>query len=152
MSARPRIAVACAPECGLLELGDMARTIEALGFDELWFTEEASAAATAAAAESALATTRRIRVGFDLVASPEVGPGGLARMIAPLAAHHSNRICVAIGAGEDGKPHMGPGASVEAVATGASCVVLAPVPSSGFEQLERFAEEVLPLVVAHTLR
>jgi 5,10-methylenetetrahydromethanopterin reductase len=76
-----------------------ARAAEALGYDELWFSEDCFWPGGVAMASAALAVTTRIEVGVGLFAAAVRNPATAAMEIAALAGIAPARVTVAFGHG-----------------------------------------------------
>src|ERR1019366_3942548 len=77
----------------------LARRTEALGFDELWVIEDCFLSGGLVMAASALAATRRVRVGLGLMPVPLRNPALAAMEIGTLARLHPGRFTAAFGHG-----------------------------------------------------
>jgi alkanesulfonate monooxygenase SsuD/methylene tetrahydromethanopterin reductase-like flavin-dependent oxidoreductase (luciferase family) len=75
-----------------------ART-EAQGFDELWLVEDCFLSGGLTMAATALAATRRLRIGIGLMAAPLRNPALAAMEIGTLARLHPGRFTAAFGHG-----------------------------------------------------
>jgi alkanesulfonate monooxygenase SsuD/methylene tetrahydromethanopterin reductase-like flavin-dependent oxidoreductase (luciferase family) len=80
-------------------LPDLARRVEAAGFDELWMWEDCFWAGGIATAGAALAATSRLRVGVGIFPAPMRNPVTLAMEIAGLARVHPGRVLPGVGHG-----------------------------------------------------
>ena len=76
-----------------------AQRTEAQGFDELWVVEDCFLSGGLVMAATALAATRRLRVGLGLMAAPLRNPALAAMEIATLARLHPGRFTAAFGHG-----------------------------------------------------
>jgi 5,10-methylenetetrahydromethanopterin reductase len=76
-----------------------ARRTEALGFDELWVIEDCFLSGGLVMAATALAATRRVRVGLGLMPVPLRNPALAAMEIGTLARLHPGRFTPAFGHG-----------------------------------------------------
>lgn len=83
----------------IAELPATARKVESLGFDALWLTEDCFLHSGPAAAATALAVTRHIRVGIGLLPVSVRNPAIVAMELATLANLHPNRVEAAFGHG-----------------------------------------------------
>ena len=81
------------------ELTGFARELDATGVDDLWVVEDLSWAGSIATAATALAVTRRLRVGIGVTPAPFRNPALLAMELAALAELHPNRLVAGIGHG-----------------------------------------------------
>jgi 5,10-methylenetetrahydromethanopterin reductase len=80
-------------------LPELARHVEAAGFDELWVWEDCFWAGGIATAATALAVTERVRVGIGIVPAPVRNPAFLAMEAAALERLHPGRLHLGIGHG-----------------------------------------------------
>jgi alkanesulfonate monooxygenase SsuD/methylene tetrahydromethanopterin reductase-like flavin-dependent oxidoreductase (luciferase family) len=80
-------------------LPDLARRVEAAGFDELWMWEDCFWAGGIASAGAALAATSQLRVGVGIFPAPMRNPVTLAMEIAGLARVYPGRVLPGIGHG-----------------------------------------------------
>lgn len=80
-------------------LPSFARRTEALGFDELWLIEDCFLSGGLVMAATALAATRRLRVGLGLMPAPLRNPALAAMEIGTLARLHPGRFTAAFGHG-----------------------------------------------------
>ena len=87
------------PEHPPEDMPELARRVEAAGFDELWMWEDCFWAGGIAAAGAALAATSRIRVGVGIFPAPMRNPVTLAMEIAGLARVYPGRVLPGIGHG-----------------------------------------------------
>jgi alkanesulfonate monooxygenase SsuD/methylene tetrahydromethanopterin reductase-like flavin-dependent oxidoreductase (luciferase family) len=87
------------------ELADFARTLEELGVDDLWVVEDLRWAGAVASAATALAATRRLRVGVGIFPAPLRNPALLAMEVGTLARLHPGRLVAGVGHGAT--PWMG---------------------------------------------
>ena len=94
-----RIAVRFEPDWPAEELPEFARWVEELGFEELWFSEDLGWSGGLVMAATALAHTRRLRVGLGLVPAVSRNVSTLAMEVAALARLAPNRLTLAIGHG-----------------------------------------------------
>ena len=83
-------------------IGEISRTAEDLGFDEVWVGEDYFFTGGIAAASAALAATHTIPVGIGIVSAMVRHPAVLAMEIATLARVHPGRIRPGIGLGVPG--------------------------------------------------
>jgi alkanesulfonate monooxygenase SsuD/methylene tetrahydromethanopterin reductase-like flavin-dependent oxidoreductase (luciferase family) len=95
----PRLGVVYAPQRPVRELPEAARRVEALGFDELWVVEDCFLSGGLTAAATALAVTRRLRVGIGLLPLSVRNPAIAAMELGTLAHLHPRRLSVAFGHG-----------------------------------------------------
>ena len=86
---------AIAPE----KLAPLTRDAEALGFDELWFSEDCFFTGGISSAAIALASTARVRVGLGVVSAMLRHPALLAMEVATLARAFPQRLTVGVGLG-----------------------------------------------------
>ena len=93
------IGVVFPPEAEVAGLPAFARRTEALGFDELWVIEDCFVSGGLVMAASALAATRRLRVGLGLMPVPLRNPALAAMEIGTLARLHPGRFTAAFGHG-----------------------------------------------------
>jgi 5,10-methylenetetrahydromethanopterin reductase len=99
MPAVPALGYVVRPEHPPEELPELARRVEAAGFDELWLWEDCFFAGGIASAATVLAVTSRIRVGIGIVPAPVRNPVFLAMEIAGLARVYPGRVLPGIGHG-----------------------------------------------------
>jgi alkanesulfonate monooxygenase SsuD/methylene tetrahydromethanopterin reductase-like flavin-dependent oxidoreductase (luciferase family) len=97
--ARAPIGVVFPARADVATLPAFARRTEALGFDELWVIEDCFLAGGLVMAASALAVTRRLRVGLGLMPVPLRNPALAAMEIGALARLHPGRFTAAFGHG-----------------------------------------------------
>jgi 5,10-methylenetetrahydromethanopterin reductase len=81
------------------DLVAFARTVENLGYDELWFSEDCFWSGGVAMASAALAVTTRLAVGVGLFATPVRNPATAAMEIATLGDIAPSRFTAAFGHG-----------------------------------------------------
>ncbi|MGB3351913.1 MAG: LLM class flavin-dependent oxidoreductase [Mycobacterium sp.] len=94
-----RIAVRFEPDWPAEGLPEFARWVEEHGFEELWFSEDLGWSGGLVMAATALAHTRRLRVGLGLVPAASRNVSTLAMEVAALARLAPNRLTIAIGHG-----------------------------------------------------
>jgi len=94
-----RIAVRFEPDWPAEELPEFARWVEEHGFEELWFSEDLGWSGGLVMAATALAHTRRLRVGLGLVPAVSRNVATLAMEVAALARLAPDRLTLAIGHG-----------------------------------------------------
>ena len=94
-----RIAVRFEPGWPAEELPVFARWVEENGLEELWFSEDLGWSGGLVMAATALAHTRRLRVGLGLVPAVSRNVSTLAMEVAALARLAPNRLTLAIGHG-----------------------------------------------------
>jgi len=80
-------------------LPDLAREVEAAGFDELWLWEDCFLSGGIAATGAALAATSHIRVGLGIMPTPVRNAAFAAMEIAALARLHPGRLLPGFGHG-----------------------------------------------------
>lgn len=95
----PALGYVVRPEHPPEELPDLARRVEAAGFEELWLWEDCFFAGGIAAAGAALAATSRVRVGIGIVPAPVRSPVFLAMELAGLARLYPGRVVAGVGHG-----------------------------------------------------
>ncbi|MDO9377795.1 MAG: LLM class flavin-dependent oxidoreductase [Nocardioidaceae bacterium] len=81
------------------DLVDLARRVEALGFDELWVVEDAGFRGGVAQAGVVLASTSRLRVGLGILPAAARNPAFTAMEVATLAELFPGRLDVGLGHG-----------------------------------------------------
>lgn len=96
---RTSIGVVFPAQADVAALPAFARRTEALGFDELWVIEDCFLSGGLVMAASALAATRRLRVGLGLMPVPLRNPALAAMEIGTLARLHPGRFTAAFGHG-----------------------------------------------------
>jgi 5,10-methylenetetrahydromethanopterin reductase len=94
-----RLAVRFHPEWNPDGLVPYARSVEELGYDELWFSEDCFWPGGMALAGAALSVTTRIGVGVGLFAAPVRNPATAAMEITSLATLAPGRFTAAFGHG-----------------------------------------------------
>jgi|1186.fasta_scaffold147097_2 5,10-methylenetetrahydromethanopterin reductase len=87
------------PEHPPEDLPELARRVEAAGFDELWFWEDCFWAGGIATTGAALAATSSLRVGLGITPAPMRNAATLAMEIAALARLYPGRMLPGIGHG-----------------------------------------------------
>src|SRR3954468_2362067 len=87
------------PEHPPEDMPELARRVEAAGFDELWMWEDCFWAGGIAAAGAALAATSQLRVGVGIFPAPMRNPVTLAMEIAGLSRVYPGRVLPGIGHG-----------------------------------------------------
>jgi alkanesulfonate monooxygenase SsuD/methylene tetrahydromethanopterin reductase-like flavin-dependent oxidoreductase (luciferase family) len=97
--ARASIGAVFPARADVATLPAFARRTEALGFDELWLIEDCFLSGGMVMATSALAATRRLRVGLGLMPVPLRNPALAAMEIGALARLHPGRFTAAFGHG-----------------------------------------------------
>jgi 5,10-methylenetetrahydromethanopterin reductase len=95
----PRLGAVFRPQRPPEELPDFARTVERLGFDELWVVEDCFEAGGPTAATVALAATRTLQVGIGLLPAAVRNPAIAAMELATIARAFPGRLRVAFGHG-----------------------------------------------------
>jgi alkanesulfonate monooxygenase SsuD/methylene tetrahydromethanopterin reductase-like flavin-dependent oxidoreductase (luciferase family) len=83
------------------DLPAIARSVEALGFDELWMVEDCFASGGLTTAAIALASTKRLVVGLGLLPAAVRNPAIAAMELAVLARMYPGRFVPAFGHGVD---------------------------------------------------
>jgi len=99
MTADLRIGAMFPPSRPLRELPAAARSLERLGYDELWIAEDCFAHAGFASAATALAHTTRLSVGIGLLPAPIRNVAVAAMELGSLAQLHPGRVHAAFGHG-----------------------------------------------------
>jgi 5,10-methylenetetrahydromethanopterin reductase len=99
MGARPALGFVVRPEHPPEDLADLARAVEAAGFDELWLWEDCFYAGGVATTTAALAATSRIRVGLGIMPTPVRNAAFAAMEIAALARLYPGRVLPGFGHG-----------------------------------------------------
>lgn len=97
--SRPSFGVVFPATAEVETLPAFAQRTEAQGFDELWVVEDCFLSGGLVMAATALAATRRLRVGLGLMAAPLRNPALAAMEIATLARLHPGRFTAAFGHG-----------------------------------------------------
>jgi alkanesulfonate monooxygenase SsuD/methylene tetrahydromethanopterin reductase-like flavin-dependent oxidoreductase (luciferase family) len=95
----PDLGFVVRPEPPPEALPDLARRVEAAGFDELWLWEDCFWAGGIAATAAALAATSHIRVGLGIMPTPVRNAAFAAMEIAALARLHPGRVLPGFGHG-----------------------------------------------------
>ncbi len=96
-----RVGVRFEPDWPPGQVVEFARAVEAMGYDELWFSEDCFWSGGVALASAALAVTTRIGVGVGLFAAPVRNPATVAMEIATLSEIAPSRFTAAFGHGND---------------------------------------------------
>jgi 5,10-methylenetetrahydromethanopterin reductase len=99
MSGALRIGVRFEPHWPPEELPAYARTLERLGYDELWFSEDCFWSGGPTMAASALAHTERLRVGIGLLPVVTRNVATMAMELATLERLAPGRLTVGVGTG-----------------------------------------------------
>ncbi len=94
-----RIGVRFHPEWHPADLVSYARSVEELGYDELWLSEDCFWPGGMALASAALVVTTRIRVGVGLFAAPVRNPATAAMEISAIATLSPGRFTAVFGHG-----------------------------------------------------
>lgn len=81
------------------QVGALARDVERAGFDEVWVVEDCFFAGGIAAAATALAATRSVRVGIGILPAVARNAAFTAMDVAALAEAHPGRFTVGLGHG-----------------------------------------------------
>jgi 5,10-methylenetetrahydromethanopterin reductase len=87
------------PELAPERLTELAREVEAYGFDELWLWEDCFLAGGIATSATALAATSEVKVGLGIMPAPVRNPAFAAMEIAALARMHPGRFMPGFGHG-----------------------------------------------------
>jgi 5,10-methylenetetrahydromethanopterin reductase len=87
------------PEHPPEDLPELARRVEAAGFDELWLWEDCFWAGGIATVGAALAATSSLRVGLGITPAPMRNPATLAMEIAALERLYPGRVLPGVGHG-----------------------------------------------------
>jgi len=87
------------PEHPPEDLPELARRVEAAGFDELWLWEDCFWAGGIATVGAALAATSTLRVGLGITPAPMRNPATLAMEIAALERLYPGRVLPGVGHG-----------------------------------------------------
>ena len=95
----PRIGAMFRTDRPITELPDVARTLERLGYDELWVVEDCFAYGGLTAAATAMANTRRLSVGVGLLPVSVRNPAIAAMELATLSSLYPHRLRAAVGHG-----------------------------------------------------
>jgi 5,10-methylenetetrahydromethanopterin reductase len=93
------LGVVIRPELAPERLTELAREVEASGFDELWLWEDCFLAGGIATSATALAATSEIKVGLGIMPAPVRNPAFAAMEIAALARMHPGRFMPGFGHG-----------------------------------------------------
>jgi alkanesulfonate monooxygenase SsuD/methylene tetrahydromethanopterin reductase-like flavin-dependent oxidoreductase (luciferase family) len=99
MPAVPALGYVVRPEHPPEDLPELARRVEAAGFDELWVWEDCFWAGGIATTGAALAATSTLRVGLGITPAPMRNPATLAMEIAALARLYPGRFLPGVGHG-----------------------------------------------------
>lgn len=94
-----RLGVRFQPEWNPADLVSYARSVEELGYDELWFSEDCFWPGGMALTGTAVAVTERIGVGVGLFAAPVRNPATAAMELSALATVAPGRVIAAFGHG-----------------------------------------------------
>jgi alkanesulfonate monooxygenase SsuD/methylene tetrahydromethanopterin reductase-like flavin-dependent oxidoreductase (luciferase family) len=95
----PALGYVIRPEHPPEDLPELARRVEAAGFDELWLWEDCFWAGGIATTGAALAATSTLRVGLGITPAPMRNPATLAMEIAALERLYPGRVLPGIGHG-----------------------------------------------------
>jgi 5,10-methylenetetrahydromethanopterin reductase len=95
----PRVGLRWDPRWDPLDLPDIARAAEQLGYDELWTVEDCFSAGGPTSTALALAATQRIEVGLGLLPAIVRNPAIAAMELAVLARMYPGRFVAAFGHG-----------------------------------------------------
>jgi 5,10-methylenetetrahydromethanopterin reductase len=95
----PALGFVVRPERPPEQLAEVARKVEAAGFDELWLWEDCFLGGGIATCAVALASTSRVRVGLGILPTPVRNPAFAAMEIASLARMYPGRVLPGFGHG-----------------------------------------------------
>jgi 5,10-methylenetetrahydromethanopterin reductase len=95
----PALGFVVRPERPPEQLAEVARKVEAAGFDELWLWEDCFLSGGIATCAVALASTSRVRVGLGILPTPVRNPAFAAMEIASLARMYPGRVLPGFGHG-----------------------------------------------------
>jgi 5,10-methylenetetrahydromethanopterin reductase len=96
---KPRLGAMFRTDRPVAELPEAARSLERLGYDELWVVEDCFAYGGLTAAATALALTQRLAVGVGLLPVTVRNPAIAAMELATLASLHPGRLRAVVGHG-----------------------------------------------------
>jgi 5,10-methylenetetrahydromethanopterin reductase len=95
----PRLGAMFRPDRPIAELPETARSLERLGYDELWVVEDCFAYGGLTTAATALARTQRLAVGIGLLPVTVRNPAIAAMELATLASLYPGRLRAVVGHG-----------------------------------------------------
>ena len=95
----PRLGAMFRTDRAIGELPEAARSLERLGYDELWVVEDCFAYGGLTAAATALARTQRLAVGVGLLPATVRNPAIAAMELATLASLYPGRLRAVVGHG-----------------------------------------------------